>query len=196
MELFMTFYERLLLLIREKNTSIKQVEKACGLANASIRRWETQSPRFESVIKIASHLNTTLDYLANGYSEITTSNDVVLSANELVFTTLFNKLDNRDQCEMIDIIKLKYERSIKEKETQKNSDTEQTSMSPLSLQNNKAIKDTILNVNKTITENSLKEQKPTKSIAYIARNGSRGILELTEEEAEKLKNLKSDDLDF
>lgn len=193
----MSLLSRVTNLLLEKNISIKQAERECGISNGSIRRWDTSSPSIDNLIKLADFLEISIDFLLADNRKFTTETQKnVLSANELILTTLFNKIDCRDQNEILDIIKLKYERSIKEKGTQKNSDTEQNPMSPLSLQNNKAIKDTILNVNKTITENSLKEQKPTKSIAYIARNGSRGILELTEEEAEKLKNLKSDDLDF
>ena len=68
----MAFYERLIGLIEEKNLTIRKVERECGLANASIRRWETQSPRLDSVISVANYLQVSVDYLALGSCEKTT----------------------------------------------------------------------------------------------------------------------------
>lgn len=69
----MSFYERLITLIEEKNLTIRKVERECGLANASIRRWVTQSPRLDSVVSVANYLHVSVDYLALGSCEKTTN---------------------------------------------------------------------------------------------------------------------------
>ena len=64
----MTIFERVHELIKEQGLNVKQLERECGLANATIRRWETQTPNIESVRKVAHRLNVTIDYLVNGGS--------------------------------------------------------------------------------------------------------------------------------
>ena len=59
----MTIYDRVLALIKEQNLTVKQVERECDLANATIRRWATQTPNVESVRRVAHRLSVTLDYL-------------------------------------------------------------------------------------------------------------------------------------
>ena len=62
----MTIYDRVLALIKEQNLTVKQVERECDLANATIRRWATQTPNVESVRRVAHRLSVTLDYLVEG----------------------------------------------------------------------------------------------------------------------------------
>ena len=64
----MSIFERVHELIKEQGLNVKQLERECGLANATIRRWETQTPNIESVRKVAHRLNVTIDYLVNGSS--------------------------------------------------------------------------------------------------------------------------------
>lgn len=71
----MTFYSRLSALISEKELTFRKVERDCGLANATIRRWETQSPRLESVVAVANYLQVSIDYLALGVCEKTTADE-------------------------------------------------------------------------------------------------------------------------
>lgn len=59
----MLLYQRIAELCTEKNTNISQVEKACGLANATIRRWKESSPSVENLMKVADHLGVSLDFL-------------------------------------------------------------------------------------------------------------------------------------
>ena len=68
----MTIYDRVLALIKEQNLTVKQVERECDLANATIRRWATQTPNVESVRRVAHRLSVTLDYLVEGGSSNTT----------------------------------------------------------------------------------------------------------------------------
>ena len=78
----MSFFERLSALISEKNLTFRKVERDCGLANATIRRWETQSPRLESVIAVANYLHVSIDYLALGVCENTTEEVVSASIEQ------------------------------------------------------------------------------------------------------------------
>jgi len=78
----MSFFDRLSMLISEKNLTFRKVERDCGLANATIRRWETQSPRLESVITVANYLQVSIDYLALGVCENTTEEETPTGINQ------------------------------------------------------------------------------------------------------------------
>lgn len=78
----MSFYERLIGLIEKNNLTIRKVERECGLANASIRRWETQSPRLDSVVSVANYLQVSVDYLALGRCDKTTQEEARLDLEE------------------------------------------------------------------------------------------------------------------
>lgn len=116
----MTFFERLSALISEKNLTFRKVERDCGLANATIRRWETQSPRLESVITVANYLQVSVDYLALGRSENTTDNvpvcdDVPLSQMENDVIAMLRLLAPHDRKSAIDIITMFYEQATGKK---------------------------------------------------------------------------------
>ena len=66
----MTFYERLQFKIKEKGETIKSTEKQCGMANATIQKWQKQSPRLENIEKVALFLNVSLDWLVFGTERI------------------------------------------------------------------------------------------------------------------------------
>lgn len=78
----MSFYERLIGLIEKNNLTIRKVERECGLANASIRRWETQSPRLDSVVSVANYLQVSVDYLALGRCDKTAQREARLDLEE------------------------------------------------------------------------------------------------------------------
>lgn len=44
-------------------TNFAKVERECGLANATIRRWETGAPNVDSLVKVADHFGVSIDYL-------------------------------------------------------------------------------------------------------------------------------------
>lgn len=50
-------------LCREHNISISALEKTVGLANATIRNWNTSSPRVSSIKAVADYFGVTLDEL-------------------------------------------------------------------------------------------------------------------------------------
>ena len=116
----MSFYERLIATIGEKNLTIRKVERDCGLANASIRRWETQSPRLESVVAVANYLQVSVDYLALGSSANTTSESLIcdgipLTQIESDLVTMFRYLRDRDKETAFDFVTMLYEKATGEK---------------------------------------------------------------------------------
>lgn len=56
-------YQKIRQLCTERKTNISKVERECGLANATIRRWETSSPNADSLIKVADYFGVSVDYL-------------------------------------------------------------------------------------------------------------------------------------
>ena len=57
-------YERIEGLCKEKGISIAALERECGLANATIKGWKKCSPTVANLVKVATRLNVTVDYLA------------------------------------------------------------------------------------------------------------------------------------
>lgn len=47
----------------ENKTTITKLERECGLANATIRRWGTASPSADNLAKVADHFGVSVDYL-------------------------------------------------------------------------------------------------------------------------------------
>lgn len=47
----------------DHKVSISKVEKECGLANATIRRWEKASPTADNLIKVADYFGVSVDFL-------------------------------------------------------------------------------------------------------------------------------------
>lgn len=111
----MSIYERVQELIKQQGITVKQLERECELANATIRRWETQTPNIESVRKVAQRLNTTIDYLVTGSSP--TTNDprftvycdgVPLTESEADLVAMFRLLPEEHRKESFEFIHFKY----------------------------------------------------------------------------------------
>ncbi len=129
----MSFYKRLIGLIEEKNLTIRRVERGCGLANASIRRWETQSPRLDSVVSVANYLQVSVDYLALGGCDKTTQDRTQVELEEVKreqglicdgspldnveadLIAMFRLLPEGEREDVFDIVHLKYKRRIGKK---------------------------------------------------------------------------------
>ena len=129
----MSFYKRLIGLIEEKNLTIRRVERECGLANASIRRWETQSPRLDSVVAVANYLQVSVDYLALGGCDKTTQDRTQVELEEVKreqglicdgspldnveadLIAMFRLLPEGEREDVFDIVHLKYKRRIGKK---------------------------------------------------------------------------------
>lgn len=110
----MSIFERVHELIKEQGLNVKQLERECGLANATIRRWETQTPNIESVRKVAHRLNVTIDYLVNGGSPnapaATSCDGVPLSSMEADLVAMFRLLPEEAKKEIFDLTHFKYTR--------------------------------------------------------------------------------------
>lgn len=50
-------------LCQSRKTTIKAVEKAVGLGNGTIRRWDAHAPNVDSVVAIAQYFGVSVDYL-------------------------------------------------------------------------------------------------------------------------------------
>lgn len=55
--------EKIKWLCDENNSNLSKLERECGLANATIRRWESSAPNVESLVKVADHFGVSVDYL-------------------------------------------------------------------------------------------------------------------------------------
>lgn len=110
----MSIFERVHELIKEQGLNVKQLERECGLANATIRRWETQTPNIESVRKVAHRLNVTIDYLVNGGSPnaptAPSCDGVPLSSMEADLVAMFRLLPEEAKKEIFDLTHFKYTR--------------------------------------------------------------------------------------
>ncbi len=111
----MSFYNRLSDLIAEKNLTFRKVERECGLVNATIRRWETQSPRLESVITVAQYLGVSIDYLAIDCCENTTCGDRTLNSWENSLITMIKCLNKHDRENVFDFVTMLYEKAAGKK---------------------------------------------------------------------------------
>lgn len=116
----MNLFERVQKLIKEKGLTVKQVERDCGLANATIRRWETQTPNIESVNKVAQTLHVSIDYLVNGSSLNATATRPLcdgepLSEAEADLVAMYRLISAEDRKTIFDLTTLKYEQSTGER---------------------------------------------------------------------------------
>ena len=116
----MNLFERVQKLIKEKGLTVKQVERDCGLANATIRRWETQTPNIESVNKVAQTLHVSIDYLVNGSSlNATTTRPLCdgepLSEAEADLVAMYRLISAEDRKTIFDLTTLKDEQSTGER---------------------------------------------------------------------------------
>ena len=42
--------------------TISELEKECGIGNATISRWDKSSPRMDNLIKVAKYFGVTIEY--------------------------------------------------------------------------------------------------------------------------------------
>lgn len=56
-------FEKVNELCKTRGKNSTKLERECGLANATIRRWEARTPNANSLIKVADHFGVSADYL-------------------------------------------------------------------------------------------------------------------------------------
>lgn len=59
----MTLYDKIKSIADDQNLSISYIEENTELSNGSISKWKTNSPRVDSLYKVAKLLGCSLDYL-------------------------------------------------------------------------------------------------------------------------------------
>lgn len=62
----MSIFERLEYIIKQKNTTIRAVEREAGVANGIIKRWEKSSPQCDKLLLVANCLNVSIEWLITG----------------------------------------------------------------------------------------------------------------------------------
>lgn len=86
--------KRIQLLCAERKTTVAKVERDCGLANATIRRWEAASPTTDNLVKVANHFGVSTDFLLG-------RDTYALSAQAQQYAKLFDELpDDKKQLAM------------------------------------------------------------------------------------------------
>lgn len=117
----MSLLERIQKLLSEKGVSIKQAERESGLSNATIRKWETQNPSLDSIIKLANYLHVSVDYLARGEDGRTPPRFEVycdglpLTEAEADLIAMYRLISNEDRKTIFDLTTLKYEQATGER---------------------------------------------------------------------------------
>lgn len=57
---------RIKALAAERNLTISEIERRCGLKAGTIRRWDKHTPRADNLAAVANILGTTVEYLLYG----------------------------------------------------------------------------------------------------------------------------------
>lgn len=103
---------------KRKNIIIKQMLIDLNLGVNTMNNMKTSTPKSDSLAKIADYLECSVDYLLGrtnnekiGKTEITPAIAKNKKENELL--KMFRELDYEAQGDIFDIVKLKYEKSIK-----------------------------------------------------------------------------------
>lgn len=66
----MDIVEKIKYLAKKNGTDMANIEKNLGLGNSSIRRWSTNSPSCNKVLKVANYLSVPIDWLVNDSLDI------------------------------------------------------------------------------------------------------------------------------
>ncbi|WP_124099498.1 S24 family peptidase [Ruminococcus sp. Marseille-P6503] len=105
--------------IKAQNTTIAAVERALGLGNGTISKWDKQSPSCNNMLKLANYLNCTVDYLLNGKEKSSLAEK--LTADEQRLLTYYNRLSEFDKGIVIGRAELLAEQSEKSSEDSENT---------------------------------------------------------------------------
>lgn len=118
----MTLLERVQSILDERGLTIKQAERESGLSNATIRKWATQKPSLDSLIKLADYLHLSIDYIVRGDRNISTEHTiscdgVPLSESEADLVAMYRLLPLTDKKEVFNFALYKYDSLEKGKES-------------------------------------------------------------------------------
>lgn len=54
--------EKIRKLCSQKGITISELEKECGIGNATISRWDKSFPRMDTLIKVAKYFEVSIEY--------------------------------------------------------------------------------------------------------------------------------------
>lgn len=87
-------FEQIQRLCEERNITIARVERECGFANATIRKWSQSTPSAESLAKVADYFEVSIDALLGRTA-------YGLSPNAIQYAKKFDELpDDKKQLAM------------------------------------------------------------------------------------------------
>lgn len=61
--------QRIKELCKGKGITIAELERRCGIGNGIISRWKASKPSYDRLAKVASELDTTVEYLQTGKTQ-------------------------------------------------------------------------------------------------------------------------------
>lgn len=91
----MTLNERIVSLCAKNGISQSELERQVGISKGSISKWKSNSPKGESVQKIADYFNVSPEYILTGKVKNVPNSDNVLEHIELI--RLYDKLTPEQQ---------------------------------------------------------------------------------------------------
>lgn len=89
--------ERILFEIEKKGLTPHAVEKALGFGNGAIRRFSTNSPSIDKIIKLSNFLNISIEYLIYGTINKSTDDELysTLTVDEKNLLRLYRKTTDK-----------------------------------------------------------------------------------------------------
>lgn len=121
----MSLLDRVQNILDSKGITIKQAERESGLSNATIRKWATQNPSLDSIIKLAKYLHVSVDYLACGEEAPSSSpsptrfevycDGIPLTESEADLVAMYRLIGDEDRKTIFDLTTLKYEQTTGER---------------------------------------------------------------------------------
>lgn len=113
----MNVAQRVKELCDSKNITFAELERAVGLSNGQIRRWDKVSPRSESLQRVADYFNVSMDYLSGreSYEDMKIKqarrnfNDEGETEKFYAIQRKAKKLDEEDQERLLQLMKLTFQ---------------------------------------------------------------------------------------
>lgn len=95
----MLLTERIRSLAEPLNMTFASIEREIGIGRGTIRKWDTNCPAADRLLKVANLLNTTTDFLLTGTDNNQGNIEITLNDKELL--DLFHQLPMRNQIKLI-----------------------------------------------------------------------------------------------
>ena len=101
----MTLYDKVKGLAEDQNISISYIEESTQLSNGSISKWKVNSPRADSLYKVAKFLGCSVDYLISDENEENSYSDNY--NGQLIGESSYNQRCslNENEIEILNILK-------------------------------------------------------------------------------------------